>query len=200
MLLFASSFLESFLSWRMAAISGRLGGGKTLLSVALADWMLRNGLIESVYANFPISMSLRPKDSVVNSLIILDEGWYFADARSSSTQFLGYGAFLRKLNSYMLTPSVFSVDKRMRPVEVWRELDIWVLNAWLYRYRTVSNDSGFFVLSEVERYFELYDHKFIPSDDGGILDALRSEIASRSGSVRRRVLIYGSSTSIASRA
>ncbi|MBI5303768.1 MAG: hypothetical protein HY868_16655 [Chloroflexi bacterium] len=178
-------FIENFIIWRLLALEGRLGGGKTLLSVALARWLYEQGLVRGVFANFPIDEDFIPYvPSCVNTVVILDEGWSFADARASAKGYRGYGAFFRKLGSYFISPSVYKVDRRMRPVSCARRLDLWLFKLWLYDWLDVSNMKGWFLFRGYETLFNKYDHRFIPADDGGILEVLTEEVKAISGSRR----------------
>lgn len=178
-------FLENFVIWRLIALEGRLGGGKTLLSVALARWLYEQGLVRGVFANFPIDEEFIPYvPSCINTAVILDEGWSFADARSSARGFRGYGAFFRKLGSYFISPSVYKVDRRMRPVSCARRYDLWLFKLWLYDWLDVSNNKGWFLFRGYEALFNRYDHRFIPADDGGILEVMTEEVKQLAGSRR----------------
>ncbi len=184
--LMGGGFLENAVAWRAIGLEGRHGGGKTLLSVAIAKWLYEKGMVRGVFANFPIKNWYIPNiPSVVNTCIILDEGAQFADARESSKTWKGYGAFLRKLGSWMLSPSVFAVDRRMRPVTCERAWDLFLFGWWLYHWKDPRNMKGWFILSGYESLFNAYDHTFIPSDDGGILQAFKDEVGMLAGSQRK---------------
>lgn len=184
--LMGGGFLENMVAWRALGIEGRYGGGKTLLSVALAKWLYEKGMVRGVFANFPIKNAYIPNiPSVVNTAIILDEGAQFADARDSSKAWKGYGAFLRKLGSWMLSPSVFAVDRRMRPVTCERAWDLFLFNWWMYHWKDPRSMKGWFILSGYESIFDMYDHRFIPADDAGILESFKEEVAQLAGSQRR---------------
>lgn len=178
-------FLENFLIWRLLALEGRLGGGKTLMSVALAKWLYDQKLVRGVLSNFPIDEEYIPYvPSCINTAVILDEGWSFADARSSAKGFKGYGAYFRKLGSYFISPSVYRVDRRMRPVSCTRKADMWIFKMWQYDWFDVTNTKGSFMFQGYESLFNRYDHRFIPADDGGILEIMQDEIKSLAGSRR----------------
>ena len=185
--LFGGSFLEYLVSYRLIGIEGRLGAGKTLLAVALAKYLYDQGLVKGVFANFPIDPTFVPTVATwVNSCVILDEAWAFADARKSANKYEGYGAYARKLNSFLLCPSKNGVDKRMSDMVVFREADVWVLNSLLYRYEDRQGvDKGRFLLSGYEECYGRYEHGFIPWDDGGIKDTMMEEIKRLAGSTRR---------------
>jgi hypothetical protein len=185
-------FLENFIIWRLLALEGRLGGGKTLMSVALAKYLYDNKLVRGVFANFPIDEEYIPYvPSCINTCVILDEGWAFADARGSARGFKGYGAFFRKLGSYFISPSVYRVDKRMRPVACARRYDLWLFNTWMYDWFDVTHSKGWFLFRGYESLFNRYDHRFVPADDGGILEVMTDEVKSLAGSRRIYTLKSG---------
>lgn len=190
-LLFGREFFEFFLAWRMVTIEGRMGGGKTLFSVVLAKWLYDHNLIRGVYSNFPIDPSYVPAvQSCVQTCIILDEAWAFADARDSARGYKGYGAMARKLGSFFVSPGVYAVDKRMRPLRCERSWDVWVIDSWLYEWADVRNQSGHFLLRGYQSVFNMYDHRYIPSDDAGILETAKADIAALSRS-QRKVFVVG---------
>jgi hypothetical protein len=189
--LMGSSFIENMIAWRTVGIEGRLGGGKTLLSVALAKWLYEHHQVRGVFSNFPIDPDYIPYvPSCINTCVILDEGAEWADARDSAKGHKGYGKYFRKLGSYMLSPSVYAVDRRMRPVTVERNLDLFMLGWWLYNWKDPRGAKGWFVFSGFESIFNKYDHRFIPADDGGILDTMKEEIKQLAGS-RRKLYVVG---------
>ena len=184
-----AAFLENVTAWRTVGIEGRLGGGKTLLSVAIAKWLYETGKVRGVFSNFPIRQSYIPYiPSCINTAVVLDEGAEWADARDSAKGHKGYGKYFRKLGSYLLTPSVYSVDRRMRPVTVERDLDLFMFGLWLYKWHDPRGQKGSFLMSGFESIFNMYDHRFIPADDGGVLETLQGEIKQLAGS-RRQILL-----------
>lgn len=173
---FGGNFLENFVTWRLLALEGRLGGGKTLMSVALARWLFKNGYVRGVFSNFPIDPKFVPYvPSCVNTVVILDEGWISADERESAT-FKGYGAFFRKLGSYLISPSIYRVDRRMRPISCERKADYYAFGLWHYEWWDVRRDKGWFLFTGYDQLFNKYDHRFVPADDGGILETMLAEI------------------------
>lgn len=178
MFLFASEFLENIVAWRSAWIAGRLGGGKTLLAVAIAKWLIDHKLAQGAWTNFPCS--LPRADSIANCVFILDESWQFIDARLSRSMYTLYGAWARKIGSFWLFPSIYPPDVRVRSVTVARALELIIspIPAWLYDYTTLATDRkgqpekhSFLLLPEP--YFGLYDTTWIPTDDAGISAAIR---------------------------
>lgn len=114
---------EYITMFRVCAIMGRVGFGKTGLAWILADKMLKAGLVKGVITNFPsvFPSSVGEKDdgTLLNRVVIFDEGWQELDARSWNTNDTdSYGGFARKFGMYWLFPSVFPVDKRLRAIEI----------------------------------------------------------------------------------
>lgn len=180
-----SDFLENFLAFRLLHLGGRLGSGKTLLAIALAKWLYDSGRVAGIFSNIPVDSSYIPiRDTICNSAVVLDEGWSFADARNSSSKFSGYGAYARKFDCYWISPSVFSVDKRMAQVRARRISDVWAIDSWLYSWLNIENDKGYFLFTGYKELYGRYDHKAIPVDDAGILDSLKFEIRASGGSMR----------------
>ncbi len=185
-----SAFIENALAWRLTAIEGRLGSGKTLLSVALAKWLYDQSLVDGVFANFPIDPTYIPiRSEIRRSAVILDEGWAFADSRNSSKKFEGYGAYARKLDSFWFSPSVFRVDKRMGPLRARRLLDLWLFDVWLFEWEDVQGFKGKFLLRNYKEVYGRYDTKFIPYDDGGIKEQMLDEIKHSAGSTSRLFVV-----------
>lgn len=186
-----NEFLENFIAWRLLALEGKLGSGKTLFSVALAKWLYDRGMVKGVFSNFPIDESYIPYvPSCINTAVLLDEAWSFADARDSVKGFKGYGAMFRKLGSYLVSPGIYGVDKRMKPVKCERVGDMWVIKTWHYKWADVREQGGSFYFRGYESLFNRYDHRFIPADDGGILETMKDEIRALSGS-RRQIYLAG---------
>lgn len=178
-------FREYFTKFRKLSIEGELGSGKTLLSVAMARWLWKEGFVDGVFANFPIDPTFVPiVHTCVRSCIILDEAWAFADSRSSANQFEGYGAYVRKLKSFFIAPSIFKPDKRMRDMLAERTIDLWMLDWWFYKWFDIREREGWFILANPQSVYGFFDTEFIPVDDGGIHDTLMNELAELAGSTR----------------
>lgn len=185
---------DTFKAWiqfnRIVHIRGRLGGGKTLLAVAIADWMLREGIVDQVWANFPCQL-VRPVRTLHNTCIILDEAWQWLDWRvTHKNESHSYAAFLRKINAFLLLPSVRSLVGEVSDLKVYRFLDLTHIGipVWVYRARWVLDkddvETTFAFLVNPHKYFDLYDTSFIPSDDGNIPRLLKETIdAQRKGKI-----------------
>ncbi|MEM2126240.1 MAG: hypothetical protein QXQ53_07590 [Candidatus Methanosuratincola sp.] len=185
---------DTFKAWvqfnRIVHIRGRLGGGKTLLAVAIADWMLREGIVDQVWTNFPCQLT-RPVRTLHNTCIILDEAWQWLDWRvTHKNESHSYAAFLRKINAFLLLPSVRSLVGEVSDLKVYRFLDLTHIGVpmWIYRARWVLDkddvETTYAFLWNPSKYFGLYDTSFIPSDDGNIPRLLKETIdAQRKGKI-----------------
>jgi hypothetical protein len=188
----AESFLEALLAYRLVWIRGRLGGGKTALAFALAKWLYetrgKDGrrLVDGVFTNVPSDPDYIPRlDRCYRACVILDEGWaHGADARDSRFKYSGYGAYARKLDCFWIQSSKNEIDKRMTDVICRRRGDIWMIKAWLYTWSDGEDSRGWFLWRRYYEVFGRYLTKFIPADDGGILESQQYEIAARAGSVQ----------------
>ena len=87
-----------------------------------------------------------------------------------------YSMWARKSNSVYLYPSVNAVDKRVRNLEVLRvfAIDLLPRQLWIYHWQSTYKEKGYFLLYNPEKYFGLYDTKFVPTGDGGTLEAIVS--------------------------
>jgi hypothetical protein len=107
---------------KMVWFCGRLGGGKTLAAVLLADHLFNNGMTTGTICNFPTDLDL--PDWRTNLLrrcsYILDEAHLFVDSRRSMLNDKGYGAMGRKLETIAFFPSVYPIDVRLRALQVQR--------------------------------------------------------------------------------
>ncbi len=174
MLLNSSEFIFNLSLIRTCWIRGRVGGGKTLLSTAIAEHFLSIGLVDGVIANFPTVYPpsvLEDDGTLHNRFIIFDEAWETLDARSSVSNPREYGAYSRKFGVYWCFPSVYPIDKRLRAITVWRTYASPPLHLWFYRWSLdldYDTGGGWFALFRPERYFNRYDNEYIPLGDGGI--------------------------------
>lgn len=171
MFLLAGDFLEAVCAWRTCWIGGRLGGGKTLLAVAIADWLLENKMVDGVWANFPTTL---PANSTLwKNAFLLDESWQFLDSRVSHNTYTLYGAWARKQASFWLFPSIFPPDNRVRMVSVTRvwQLLITPTPIWCYRWTAYGGDGGHFLLLPA-KHFAQFESGWIPINDAGIQRAV----------------------------
>jgi hypothetical protein len=176
-----SGFYRNWGDIRLLNITGHMGTGKTLLSVALGFELLRRGLVERFSSNFPCCLSKAPARRYCAA--VLDEGAQLFDARDSyknkalNELSRGITARLRKDGSYLMAPSFIDIDKRFRDgMRVWRVLK--VARFWFYSWeygpeeveerRTGLNgnyDCGKLILFNPSHFFGWYDTWFWPSPD-----------------------------------
>ncbi|MBI5651162.1 MAG: hypothetical protein HZC40_12065 [Chloroflexi bacterium] len=199
MFLAADKFFQELMGIRSCALTGHVGSGKTLGAIAIACELLRRQFVSGVWGN--LNHSLPHSESLERSCIILDEASIVMDSRWSSVCFDLYGSFVRKYKGVYLYPSVHQVDKRARNLEVMRLVDIDTipfLRTWVYRWESTSGAKGTFFLLRPQEYFDYYDHEFVPTSDGGTLEALCSMypetvneiLESRSGKRLQRLMGY----------
>lgn len=174
----ADRFLSMLLLFRFVWIRGFLGAGKTLLSVALAHELMQRAVVRGVVSNLPTVLPPwigEDDGTLYDRCIIFDEAWTQLDARNSFVNNTrDYGAYARKFRSFWMFPSVFQVDKRMRPLIVERAFRLPAFDLWVYRwfvetdYQSDDSMKGWFALKNPGRYFGMYDTAYVPVDDGGI--------------------------------
>lgn len=174
-LVFADTFLEAFEGMHDLYLAGRKGGGKTTLSFVLADHYMRSGACAGVWANIPHTYPVAV--SLDHAFIILDEAAQFFDARFSSMGFDLYTMWARKTDSMYVFPSVHAVDMRARNLQAIRIFDMDMIpgfRIWFYSWESTYKEKGMFLLINPEKYFNTFDTKAIPTNDGGLLEAIVS--------------------------
>ncbi len=192
MLVNADEFLYNLLAYRILWIRGRLGGGKTLLAVALAQHLIERHGMRGVVANFPVALRHHewrephpdghPR-GVRGSVCIWDEAGLFLDRRAWATNDRGVGALLRKLDSVLLLPSVTPPDLRLSYFSVARDLRLSLPGgeSWRYVWQLAlpgtRPEAGTFWLMPAP-YYGLYDTRYIPVDDAGYMTLWRATIVS----------------------
>jgi len=170
----AEDFFSLLTFFHVVYLEGRPGGGKTHLAVLLAAWLQAKGLVNKTVANFPLSFGQKAVTPLTDAAIILDETWMFINNRKAVFE---YGGFVRKVNSYLLMPSVYPPHRLLTRFRVSRYLNLFAygIPAWLYRWdlnRETAKEHGYFLVIHPERAFGSYDTKYIPGDDGGIVEAI----------------------------
>jgi len=196
MFLLADDFLMNVLFFRNVWLRGRLGGGKTLLAVALADYLI-NTSHDFCYcvANFPVRLPAPPDRTLFDTVVIFDEAWAVIDSRDFQRNAREYGAYARKFRSVWLYPSVHPPDVRVRTLYAERifRFEYLPFGLWVYKWAVnlgyVSED-GYFALVRPEAYFSMYDTDFVPDADGGISVFWRNTLAvirQRQGQSRSQV-------------
>jgi hypothetical protein len=172
-------FLELLTFYRTCYLGGRYGSGKTLLAVALSGWLLSSGHVRQVVSNLPVAWASELNRGDMRDLcIVLDESWLYLQRRAAVARYAG---FLRKFNHYLLLPSVFPVHRLLSFFAVRRLYNLYPfgLPVWIYQWRIASMpgippDKGYFVVYDPVSLYGYYDTAYVPSDDGGIADALMS--------------------------
>ena len=157
----------------MLYLEGRPGGSKTYLAVFLSAWLQSAGLVQKTVTNFPCAFAAKDINPCVDAAIVLDETWMFITNRQAVYEYAG---FVRKVNSYVLMQSVYRhrLLTRFRVARC-QNLYAFGLPAWVYRWdlnRETMKERGYFAIIHPERMFGVYDTRYIPCDDGGIVEAL----------------------------
>lgn len=186
----ADEFLYNLLAYRIVWIRGRLGGGKTLLSVALADEIIKRGFARGVIANFPTVLKVhnwrelhedgKPR-GVRGSVVIFDEAGLFIDRRTFMKNDRGIGALLRKLDCFLLLPSVTPPDARLSYFSTQRVLANSLTGNWTFKWTLAipgaEVETGKFTLIKPQEYYGSYDTRYIPVDDGEYARLWRATVA-----------------------
>lgn len=180
MFLSSARFFENLGFFRGLWARGRLGGGKTLVCVAIGHEFVTNEVLGCQYCftNFPCVLPKPPRDDrgnyqLFHTVCIFDESWSMIDARDFQKNERVYGAYARKLGNVVLYPSVHSIDKRARVMYCERiaRLDMIPGGLWVYKWGVdlgYVSDQGLFMLWKPDTYFPMYDSSFIPDGDYGL--------------------------------
>jgi len=178
-------FYATFRAYKFLWLKGRTGGGKTSLAYALALTLLKDGLIEEIYANIPgVSSVPSASDIPENCCIIIDEGGLFL---KKSADFEATCAMLRKLNNYVIIASVIPPAREFAMLSVQRTINLARLigvNFWLYQWQLnydYVREKGNFMWTNPMAVFGLYDTDAPPVDDAGIADWIQSYIKNVKG-------------------
>ena len=170
-------FLEYVRIMRVIWLAGRMGGGKTALGVALAEWLIAKGLALRVVSNIPLGgfgpevRRLSPEEVhyTTDAVILMDEAWMeLGDgmSRNNSREWL---ANLRHRRQYLLLPSVLDLMKACQQFTVER---VWNgpsfgLPLWVYEWQLGKGrrmEQGRYFWWHPQRVFKLYDHLGEPGD------------------------------------
>lgn len=196
MFIWWSSFYKQLKAARILQVAGAMGTGKTLLAVAIADKLLKDGYVSRVCSNFPVDVA--GELSYRNSVALFDEAGTVFDSRqafrdkSLNALSAELTFALRKAGSYFVVPSFLDVDKRFRVgVRVWRTH----ASSWLWRYAWqlgpeepeeqqpgLNYWAGALWLLRPARYWGRYDTYFVPGRNLSIA-FLQGWLAARSGYV-----------------
>lgn len=159
----ASVFLVTLRNYRFLWLGGRYGGGKTSLAVYLSHFILSHGWAKAVVGNIPVAWGVPPNMydlyTPEDCVLLLDEGGLFM---KFSGDFEKVGAFMRKLNMYVLLPSVIPPAGIFRMFQVQRIVNFYTLGIplWWYKWRlsigAVTSDGsfGWWRPSEIFGYFD----------------------------------------------
>lgn len=181
----ADIFLGYVRTQRVAWFDGEYGSGKTALAFRTALWLAELGIVRHIVSNLksPIctpldEIELRPgnpsRDGRIpmhaDVAVVLDEAGTFIQSTRDTD---GYLAALRKLNIYLLLPSVEPLPLKLAKLVVERTYN-WAglgVPIWQYgfRLRTVNKreKSNFFWRNPTEIY-GVYDTIGYPTDDSEI--------------------------------
>lgn len=168
------TFIMLMRQYRTCWLRGAYGTGKTALSCIIAAELYRQELIDNVISNIPIAGAIPPVAPLFRSAIIIDESHLFMDDWKAAKRYL---TFVRKADLYILMPSVFPVNVRIRLFSVQRVFNgfLFGLPLWVFEWRLndgASSEKGKFAVWRPNDVFGVYDTNAIPLDDGGIVDAL----------------------------
>jgi hypothetical protein len=164
-------------------IQGRFGGGKTSLSLHLADQLVSGGHVRYAAVNFPLNVSVpyRTTDSLDevyelrDVVILLDEAGMVFDLGASPKMVKNFLRNLRKRNQIVLMASVLPVHKFAQQFNVQRMFNGLQMGFpfWWYRWNLgfgQTKDKGNYVWWFPARIFGLYDTEFEPDDTWYIYD------------------------------
>lgn len=164
-------FLDYVRSMRVVWLQGRMGGGKTALAVALAEWLLAKGLALRVVSNIRLTglgrelgeLSTDEVHHLSDSVILMDEAWMELGDGMSHDQPREWFANLRHRRQYLLLPSVLDLMRACQNFTVER---VWNgpafgLPVWIYRWQIGKGkraEWGRYVWWHPQRIFKAYDH------------------------------------------
>lgn len=179
----ASLVLQQMELFRMCTILGRYGSYKTALAFRMAYALVKRGRFRHVVANLPSSLNSDLKDiklrnneegkpQYLDTVFVLDEGGIFLRSEKDIDEFRAY---LRKLNSIMIIPTVLDVPAKAKVFTIQRTLDFQAIGIPLLYYKGFINsgrmneDFAFSWWKPAEIY-GLYDTNAMPSDADDIKD------------------------------
>lgn len=185
-----AELLHYIISFRVVAIRGEMGFGKTLLAFILAKRLLEDGYVDGVVSNVPNIFPAQiwvDDGSLLNKCMIFDEaGLLGLDSRTSMANSNDYGAFARKFGAIFLFSSVIPVDKRVRGVEIY-PIDknrITGATKWAYEFAGDKDGRVRYVSVNPKEGYGLYSTSYIPSDDRGMADRFRLSVAIKTGIIK----------------
>jgi len=162
---------------RVVTFCGRMGGGKTLGAVKLADDLGASGQVQYIAANMrlfkwgPVLAEFEEPDKLIqafpNTALIFDESWQLLGEGTSIRYVRAFLNFQRKQNCVLLLPSVEKLHSQVKRLLVERFLNLRNLGfpLWWYRYRLVSDqvvprkrrELESWLLWFPQRYYSYYD-------------------------------------------
>lgn len=171
--------------YRMVWITGRFGGGKTALGVAIARWLCDHSyarfIASNIRLNFGKEIDVISPDALrrieasgpvyQDTVILLDEAWQEVGKGESRKKVTAWLAFMRKGNNFLVMPSVLPLVADVSSLRVERTFNGLALGvpAWLYRWQLGDHrkggDRGWYVFRQPSSVFGLYDTKAIPSEE-----------------------------------
>lgn len=168
--MFQGLFFDFIRMFRVCWFCGRYGGGKTLLAVATADWLLRHDYCSRIACNIPLALpglhlenESEPADvrRMQDVAVVYDEAWLEMQAGSDRKVLSDWLAFVRHRNQFLLFPSVLTIKRQMSFLKVQRILNLLPLgiNLWAYSIHLSAGElkeTGRFTFAP-KRYFGTYD-------------------------------------------
>lgn len=177
-------------SFRVVAIRGEMGFGKTLLAFAIAKRLLEDGYVDGVVSNVPNILPphiWHDDGTLLNRCMIFDEaGLLGLDSRTSLANTNDYGAFARKFGAIFIFPSVIPVDKRVRGVEIF-PIDknrITGSLTWGYVLQGDRDETVRKFTIRPKDYYGIYSTGYVPVDDCGMRERFRLTHAIKTGVIR----------------
>lgn len=178
----ATEFFKALKTHRSVFLTGPQGEGKTSLGTMIAIELRKHGAVSHIWANFTMRYADRIQPPILDGVSVMDETHQFLDARNfQSNNTSGYFAYSRKRNLYMVMPSVFDVDKRLRGLCIRRTYPLKNL-IWFYRWWEGEEDSQEkprrLAIWKPQEVFSCYDTlaETGMQPDGGYADALTISI------------------------
>jgi hypothetical protein len=167
--------INTLRNFRVVWLKGRYGGGKTLLSFALAMEMLEMGWFRYLLSNVPSPLSdsfsdVAPYQNRLDCILIYDEAGLYVKNTSQLDEVI---AFCRKMNIALIMPSVIPPPLRGRFFSISRAMNFEVFGFPLWLYRCDLNYGGevdhyYFGLFNPSQYYGLYSTEAYTCDDAGI--------------------------------
>lgn len=187
--------------YRMVWISGRFGGGKTSLAVAIAQWLCAKSYARYIASNIKLLVGkevgcvdaaelrrITCKGPVyTDTVILMDESWTIVGKGTGRKQVVDWLAYMRKGNNFLVMPSVLPLVSEVGVLRVERVFNGlgFGLPVWLYRWylgdHRRGGDRGWYAFLHPARVFGLYDTSAIPSEEFTIYDTWQEEEGDRLG-------------------